>query len=306
MAPSLRVGASTVVSRTSAARGHKPWSKSATSPVIKFACWKRPLMLSDMNGIVFATRTRMSPVSVKARARRRECAGVLSRVRPQRRQRAVRSGKRAPSSWRSPQSRHSTMRVPGVARSCKSCSIRSAGPIVTCYCRGLALAACASILTKFSLDERGANIVIGGITASLPCRTSAVATQYSRKPHRHPGLQPVICRQRIEPQLEAVEIVVADGAGGAPGCEFAQGPDFRDAGVDPAPIVRAERDRLAEREAVHPVFPQSRSKPLRPVRHERHDGLAWRNDFARLGHPNADDAIDRRHQSGLVEPRLQI
>jgi hypothetical protein len=70
----LEGGVTAVVKRTSAASGHKPCSNGATSPVIKLAGWKRPLITIDMNGMVFAMKANTMPAVASARERWRELA----------------------------------------------------------------------------------------------------------------------------------------------------------------------------------------------------------------------------------------
>jgi hypothetical protein len=54
----------------------------------------------------------------------------------------------------------------------------------------------------------------------------------SVQPNSHPGLHPFGPADRIGTDHKSVEVVVADGPGGAPGGEFAARGDFVDPGID--------------------------------------------------------------------------
>ncbi len=53
------------------------------------------------------------------------------------------------------------------------------------------------------------------------------------QPDHHPELEPLDPADPIGANQESIEVVVADGAVGAPAGEFAVRDDFGDAGVDP-------------------------------------------------------------------------
>ena len=89
----------------------------------------------------------------------------------------------------------------------------------------------------------------------------AMALWLGGEPNCHAGLQSFGAALRIEAEPEGIEVMVADGAGRAPGREFPQRTQFRHASIDPAPVLRRQRHRFAERHFVQIVFTQRESEP---------------------------------------------
>src|SRR5882762_9905044 len=87
----------------------------------------------------------------------------------------------------------------------------------------------------------------------------------SRQPDGHSWFQAVIAGCRVEAQPEAVEIVVADRPCGTPCGEFAERPQFADAGVDFAPLARLQRDDLADRQVSEIIFAECEGEPSLPI-----------------------------------------
>ena len=104
-----------------------------------------------------------------------------------------------------------------------------------------------------------------------------------------PGCSPSVGLQRIEPQAEAVEIVVADGARGAPGREFAERPQLRDTRRDAAGRRRSSARRsLPTVKPLQRVLAQGEGEPSLAAALQRHHRLADGHDLARLGDQDAD------------------
>ena len=112
--------------------------------------------------------------------------------------------------------------------------------------------------------------------------------------------------RRVEPQAEAVEVVVADRPGGAPGREFAQRPQ--------SPTTRAPIGwpSAAVRVALAPIVrPRSLSSRIvkanqrSPSRLSVITGLPGAMISPEFGDADADRPIGRCKQLGLVELRLQ-
>src|SRR4051794_19585892 len=115
------------------------------------------------------------------------------------------------------------------------------------------------------------------------------ASRVSRKPNGHSRVKFFIPGKGIKPQPEAVEIMVADGAGGTPCGELSQRPQFGDAGLDRAAIVGGERNRPAHRHPAQGVFAKSECEPSLAGHFHGHDGFSGRDDFSRFGDQDTDE-----------------
>jgi hypothetical protein len=78
---------------------------------------------------------------------------------------------------------------------------------------------------------------------------------FSMQPHSHPGLDPPGGADRIGADHESIEVVVADGTGGAPGGELAARKDFVDPGADRRSAVsHYQLNRKADTQAIEVVL----------------------------------------------------
>ncbi|MER8571353.1 hypothetical protein NKG99_07215 [Mesorhizobium sp. M1409] len=148
-----------------------------------------------------------------------------------------------------------------------------------------------------------------GLAVAAPTgliRRSLQVLRPGGQPDSHARLQPFGTAVWIKAQSEGIEIMVANGAGRAPGREFPQWSQFRHAGIYLTPILHRQRYRFAECHFVEIVFTQRESEPSVTIRFHCHNRLSRTNDLAGLGNADAYCAVRWGRQSGLVQLGLEI
>src|SRR5262249_42873398 len=130
---------------------------------------------------------------------------------------------------------------------------------------------------------------------------SARPSRPARQPHRHARLQAAYGADGIEPQPEAVEVMVAHRARRPPGREFAERSQLRHARCDLLAVTGAEPYLASHRQTSQRIFAHGEGEPLLVPYLKGEHGLADRDDLTQLGDQDADRAVDRCDEPQLVE-----
>jgi hypothetical protein len=127
---------------------------------------------------------------------------------------------------------------------------------------------------------------------------------FSVQPDGHSGLDPRGGADWIGPDRESIEVVVADGTGGAPGGEFAARGDFVYPGIDRRTAVGQHHlDGKPDTQTIELVFAQVKAGPPPAGRLQCHQRLARDDRLARLRDEQGDSPVRRRANPQFGDPR---
>ena len=125
-------------------------------------------------------------------------------------------------------------------------------------------------------------------------------------PDRHSRLHGSSLLIRVDAEEEAVEVMIADRAGGAPDGELTERSKLSDLGVDPVALRGQQPHRRADCHSREQVLADGESEPALIRGRESQNRLSGRDDLAQFGHEQGHDAVDRSDERGLGELGFDI